>query len=58
MEAGMTALARTILTLQGEGDYAGVAAFEARYGRIGPRLQGDLDRLSARGIPVDIVFEQ
>jgi hypothetical protein len=58
MEAGMTALARTILTLQGDGDYDGVAAFEARYGKIGPQLQADLDRLSAKGIPVDIVFEQ
>ena len=58
MEAGMTALARAILTLQGDGDYDGVAAFEARYGRIGPQLQADLDRLSAKGIPVDVVFEQ
>jgi hypothetical protein len=58
MEAGMTALARTILTLQGEGDHAGVGAFEARYGRIGAELQADLDRLAARGIPVDVMFEQ
>jgi hypothetical protein len=27
-------------------------------GVIGPQLQSDLDRLSAAGIPVDIVFEQ
>ena len=58
MEAGMTALARAILTLQGNGDYDGVVAFETRYGKIGPQLQADLDRLSAKGIPVDIVFEQ
>lgn len=56
MEAAMTELARTIMTYQGEGDYAGVGAFETQYGAIGPQLQADLDRLSAKGIPVDIVF--
>ena len=57
-EAGMTALTRTIITLQGNGDYDGVGAFEAKYGVVGPELQADLDRLEAKGIPVDIVFEQ
>ena len=32
--------------------------FLERYGTIDAVLQGDLDRLSARGIPVDIVFQQ
>ena len=58
MEQGMTALARTILILQGDGDYAGVGAFQARYGQISTQLRADLDRLNTRGIPVDIVFEQ
>jgi hypothetical protein len=58
MEQGMTALARTILVLQGDGDYAGVGAFQDRYGHIGAQLRADLDRLSTKGIPVDIVFEQ
>jgi hypothetical protein len=58
MEAGMTALARTIVVFQGDGDYAGVGAFQDRYGQIGAQLRADLDRLNARGIPVDIVFEQ
>jgi hypothetical protein len=58
MEQGMTALARAILVLQGDGDYAGVGAFQERYGQIGPQLRADLDRLNTRGIPVDIVFEQ
>ncbi|HEU4629107.1 MAG TPA: hypothetical protein VFS08_05155 [Gemmatimonadaceae bacterium] len=57
-EPAMTALARTIVTLQGDGDYEGVGAFEAKYGTVGPQLQADLDRLEAKGIPVDIVFEQ
>ncbi|HEY0970978.1 MAG TPA: hypothetical protein VGE02_08410 [Gemmatimonadales bacterium] len=58
MEAAMTDLTRTILTLQGEGDYEGVGAFEAKYGTIGSQLRADLDRLAAKGIPVDVVFEQ
>jgi hypothetical protein len=58
MNAAIEALSERILTLQGEGDYDAVAAFVAQYGGIGPQLQADLDRLSAGGIPVDIVFEQ
>ena len=58
MREAMNALSETILTLQGNGDHAGVAAFMERYGAIDPVLQADLDRLSARGIPVDVVFEQ
>jgi hypothetical protein len=58
MEQGMTELARTILVMQGDGDYAGVGAFQDRYGQIGAQLRADLDRLNTRGIPVDIVFEQ
>jgi hypothetical protein len=58
MEQGMTALARAILVLQGDGDYAGVGAFQERYGQIGAQLRADLDRLNTRGIPVDILFEQ
>jgi hypothetical protein len=58
MREAMNALSETILTLQGNGDYDGVVAFLNRYGTIDAVLQADLDRLSARGIPVDIVFEQ
>jgi Peptidase family M49 len=58
MEQGMTALARAILVFQGDGDYAGVGAFQDRYGQIGAQLRADLDRLNTRGIPVDVVFEQ
>jgi hypothetical protein len=52
------ALAQRILQLQGDGDYDGAGAFADQYGQIGPQLQRDLDRLSTRGIPVDITFEQ
>jgi hypothetical protein len=58
MQQGMTDLARSILTLQGDGSYEGVGAFQDRYGQIGAQLRADLDRLNTRGIPVDIVFEQ
>lgn len=58
MRNGAHALAAKILTLQGDGDYAGVTAFQQQYGTISPTLQGDLDRLRTKGIPVDVVFAQ
>ena len=51
-------LSQLILKLQGDGDYNGVAALVAEKGKIGEQLQADLDRLSAKGIPVDVVFRQ
>ena len=58
MQAAITLLSERILRLQGTGDYAGVGQFMAQYGTIDPRLRADLDRIAAKGIPVDIVFEQ
>ena len=58
MRQAMNELSERILTLQGNGDYEGVAAFVEQYGNIGPELQADLDRVNASGIPVDVVFEQ
>jgi hypothetical protein len=58
MRTAMDELSALILKLQGDGDYEGVVAFMNRYGSIGADLQGDLGRLSAKGIPVDVVFEQ
>ncbi|HYH81500.1 MAG TPA: hypothetical protein VEX86_16975 [Longimicrobium sp.] len=58
MQRAVDLLAGNILRLQGNGDYAGVGTFMSTYGVIRPELQGDLARLSSRGIPVDIVFEQ
>lgn len=55
---GTDSLARIILTLQGNGDYDGVGALNAKYGAITPTLQSDLDRLRTKGIPVDITYEQ
>ena len=47
-----------ILTMQGDGDYARAAEVVAKKGIIDSELQADLDRLTKRGIPVDVVFEQ
>jgi hypothetical protein len=58
MREAMDALSRTILELQGRGDYEGVGTLQAEYGAIAQSLRADLDRLNARGIPVDIVYEQ
>lgn len=58
LEEAMTALSQKILTLQGDGDYAGVAQLVQEKGNIGAQLQADLDRVDAANIPVDIIFEQ
>ncbi|WP_242926985.1 dipeptidyl-peptidase 3 family protein [Pontibacter vulgaris] len=58
MRNAMNKLSETILTLQGNGDYAGVGKLLNEQGLISPQLQSDLDRLSRKNIPVDVVFEQ
>ena len=57
LRAGTDELSRRILTIQGNGDYEGAAAFYSEFGAIGAVLQSDLDRLRTAGIPVDIVYE-
>ena len=58
MTEAMTSLSTLILTLQGDGDYAGVDKLVKEKGIISPELQADLDKLTKKNIPVDIVFEQ
>ncbi len=58
MRAGTDALSRQLLVLQGNGDYAGLGQFTAEHGTMDAVLRGDLDRVKARGIPVDIIYEQ
>jgi hypothetical protein len=58
MRAAVDSLAATILRYQGDGDYEGVQRFMTERGAIPAEVQGDLDRLGTKGIPVDIVFEQ
>jgi hypothetical protein len=54
----MNDLSREILTLQGNGDKAGVEKLQKEKAVIGSQLQADLNRLGEKGIPVDLVFEQ
>ena len=58
MDTAMTELSRLLLTIQGDGDYAGAVALGKERGIIKPALQGDLDRLTEANIPVDITFKQ
>lgn len=58
MGAAVEALSELILTLQGDGDYDGVADLVATMGVIKPALASDLARLEAASIPVDIHFNQ
>jgi hypothetical protein len=58
MGEAIDALSNKILTLQGDGDYNGVATLVADKGVIKAQLQQDLDKLTAADIPVDIDFKQ
>jgi hypothetical protein len=58
MRTASDSLSRRILVLQGDGDYAGVGALNSDRGAIGAVLKGDLDRLKAKSIPVDVLFDQ
>ncbi|MDZ7657859.1 dipeptidyl-peptidase 3 family protein [Fodinibius sp.] len=58
MAEATDSLSNKILTLQGDGDYEGVAAFVEEYGTVGEQLQRSLDRLSEQSIPVDVTFNQ
>ena len=56
MSQAIQSLSNKILTLQGNGDYAGVEKWVNAQGNISPQLKAALDRLHS--IPVDIVFNQ
>ncbi|WDE06564.1 Zn-dependent hydrolase [Thalassomonas viridans] len=58
MTAAIDSLSELILTIQGDGDYQGVDALVKEQGIINSTLAGDLARLEAANIPVDIVFNQ
>ena len=57
-ESAMDELSELILTLQGDGDYEGVAGLVEEKASISAELQNDLDALAEAGIPVDIIFKQ
>ena len=58
MADAVAALSELLLTLQGDGNYAGVSELLEMKGLVPAGLQADLDRLGDLNIPVDIVFEQ
>jgi hypothetical protein len=58
MRRAVDELSGVLLKLQGDGDYAGVQKLGEELGVLRPQLQADLDRLSSRAIPVDVVFTQ
>ncbi|HPK10868.1 MAG TPA: hypothetical protein PK246_11080, partial [Saprospiraceae bacterium] len=57
-QVAMDQLSELILTLQGDGDYVGVADLVKEKAVISDSLQSDLDKLASLGIPVDVVFDQ
>jgi hypothetical protein len=58
MIVAMKDMSNLILTLQGNGDYDGVAKLVNEKGIISAELQADLDRLTEANIPVDVIYEQ
>ncbi|HSD68226.1 MAG TPA: Zn-dependent hydrolase [Woeseiaceae bacterium] len=58
MQEAMAELSKLLLTLQGNGDYAGATRLMEEKGIVSAELQADLDRLTSASIPVDIVFNQ
>jgi hypothetical protein len=58
MLVAIDAFSTKVLTLQGDGDYAGVEAFLPKADQMDPQLKQDLEGLAAADIPTDIVFKQ
>lgn len=58
MTAAMNKLSAKLLTIQGDGDYAAAKALTDSMGNVDGTLAGDLKKLDAAHIPVDITFEQ
>jgi hypothetical protein len=58
MKEAMTNLTREIITIQAYGDYEKSSKLIELKGFIRDDLQKDLNRLSEKDIPVDLVFEQ
>ena len=58
MHEAMNALSQTLLTIQGDGDYAQAKALTDSKGVVGAELASDLKKLDSAGIPIDIRFEQ
>ncbi len=57
MKTAVEKMAGEMIVLQGNGDYGTTKAWLGEFGSIKGDLQGDLDRVNAAGIPVDIYFK-
>jgi len=57
-EVAVARLSEMLIRIQGDGSYQAAETLLKTKGIIMPGLQADLDRLTARDIPVDIVFRQ
>ncbi len=57
-EQAMNELSRKILMLQGNGDKAAVEKVQKEMAVVQDELQSDLEHLSKKGIPVDVIFDQ
>lgn len=58
MRKAVAELGGLILTLQGEGNYAGTVALMEKYSVMGDQLRQDLAKVSSANIPKDIRFKQ
>ncbi len=51
-------LVEQLILLQGDGDYEAAQEMIRTYGSMSETLQGDIDRINDKNIPVDVVFKQ
>jgi hypothetical protein len=58
MRSAVDAFSAKLLTVQGDGEYAEAKRMTDTMGVVGPQLAGDLKKLDAAKIPVDVRFEQ
>ena len=58
MKKSIVELVQIILKIQGDGDKDAAAKIIKEKGIINDALQNDLNKISKKGIPVDVVFEQ
>lgn len=47
-----------LLEMEGQGDYSKAASYSKANAVISTTLQGDLDKINSKGIPVDVIFKQ
>jgi hypothetical protein len=58
MKEAIISLSNMILVIQGDGDYQKAANLIKQYGIIDEKLKADLNQISEKDIPVDIIFVQ